>query len=80
MCASVDIFSALLTISTHCHGKGGVAILGLSLASANPHFSLLLEGEIALTLTGNILLFLRSVLGCVFFPWLMTEYSLKSFA
>eukprot|EP00193_Tetraselmis_chui_P015666 CAMPEP_0177781044 /NCGR_PEP_ID=MMETSP0491_2-20121128/17599_1 /TAXON_ID=63592 /ORGANISM="Tetraselmis chuii, Strain PLY429" /LENGTH=472 /DNA_ID=CAMNT_0019301001 /DNA_START=142 /DNA_END=1557 /DNA_ORIENTATION=+ len=60
-------FTAILPVRPASLHKGGVAILGLSLASANPHFSLLLEGEIALTLTGpnavfhTILLFLQYI-------------------
>mmetsp|Transcript_470 Transcript_470/g.1267 ORF Transcript_470/g.1267 Transcript_470/m.1267 type:complete len:383 (+) Transcript_470:1698-2846(+) len=60
-------YAAILPVRPASIHKGAVAILGLSLASANPHFALLLEGEIAVTLAGSnavfdaILLFLQYI-------------------
>jgi len=60
-------YTAILPFRPVAVHKGAVAVLGLALASANPHFALLLDGEVAVTLAGPhatfqaILLFLQYI-------------------
>ena len=51
----------MLTFRFSATTQGAVAILGLALASANPHFALLLEGEVAVTFAGMQMISMLSV-------------------